>query len=88
MILIKRIKEKQNLQIKENLKNIYKDYEILGNDYSNSRVIKMFNRIQNEKILSTYLNIFNEINNETFDLPDFNKNKTSKENIKNITKNL
>ena len=88
LILIKRIKEKQNLQIKENLKNIYKDYEILGNDYSNSRVIKMFNRIQNEKILSTYLNIFNEINNETFDLPDFNKNKTSKENIKNITKNL
>ena len=87
MILIKRIKEKQNLQIKENLKNIYKDYEILGSD-SNSRVIKMFNRIQNEKILSTYLNIFNEINNETFDLPDFNKNKTTKENIKNITKNL
>ena len=69
------------------MKNIYKDYEILGDD-SNSRVIKMFNRIQNEKILSTYLNIFNEINNETFDLPDFNKNKTSKENIKNITKNL
>ena len=86
---IKKIKEKKIKYFKSYLNHFYQKYENIKNETNyDISISKLYEESKKDELYSFYQNIYNEIANNKFDLPDFNNSKITFEDIKILIINL
>ena len=88
-ISMKKIQEKKIKYFKSIINKFHEKYENPKNEINfESSISKIFEEKKKEELYSSYLNLYQEINNNTFILPELNKNKITSEDIKNLVLQL